>query len=408
MQAIDLWRICRPYIFAILALVVATVARMSLNPWLEDRQAFMTFFAAVIITSWIAGMGPSLLALAGGLALASWFFLPPRHSFAVAHTYNQIAVLSYLGLGLPVVLLGGRLWRAREQAERAEALCGTQARQLDSERKRLQQDLARLTEELRDVDRRREDFLGLLAEELRRPLVPIASAASFHSVAATASEMETAMDIVKQETTQLGRLIDDLLDAFRNNQGDITLNRRRIDLVEIANWAVATVRSLAAQSGRELNVSLVKEPVWVDGDAQRLERVAYNLLMNAIRSTNPGGQIWISVQSRDGAAMLKVKDTGIGLSQDAIPRVFQINSQLDGSLPRERGGLGVSLTAVKPIVEIHGGMVTVHSDGPGQGCEFIVRLPLSSASPTESPAAHEQKPAVGESDANNNKGARNV
>ncbi len=150
--------------------------------------------------------------------------------------------------------------RHREKAERAEMLYGTQAREIDAERKRLQQDLSRLSEELRDVDRRREDFLGLLAEELRRPLVPIASAASFHSVAATASEMETAMDIVKQETTQLGRLIDDLLDAFRNNQGEIRLNRQTLDLVQIANAAIATVRSLAAQSGGELNVSLVKEP----------------------------------------------------------------------------------------------------------------------------------------------------
>ena len=153
------------------------------------------------------------------------------------------------------------------------------------------------------------------------------------------------------------------------------------------------MRSVAAQTGRELNVSLAKEAVRVNGDPIRLERVVYNLLMNAIRSTNPGGQIWLTVLERDGAAILKVKDTGIGLAEDAIPSVFNLNAQLDGSLARERGGLGISLTAVKPIVEMHGGMVTVYSEGVGQGCEFVVFLPLVDGAKSEGLAAA-QNPAA--------------
>jgi signal transduction histidine kinase len=308
--------------------------------------------------------------------MATFFFMEPRYNVLLLDGYNFIAVGAYVLLGCPIVALGGRFWRARQEARRNEELYGTQAQELAAERKRLNQELGSLTDQLRDVDRRREDFLGLLADELRRPLIPIASAASFHGIAATASEMESAMDVVKQETCQLGRLIDDLLDAFRHSQAGIQLVKRKVDLVDIATRAASSVLSLAAQSGRELNISLAKNPVLIDGDATRLERVTFNLLNSAIRSTNPGGQIWLTVQEREGVATLKVKDTGAGLTPEALARVFQAGNVLGASTSRERGGSRISMTAVKPIVELHGGMITAHSDGPGQGCEFVVRLPL--------------------------------
>ena len=351
---IQYWQILRPYVAAAIAVVVALLARMELDPWLQDRQPFMTFMAAVIFAAWIGGVGPALMTLVAGLVLAAWFFLAPRHDLLVVGTVQYIAMATYFTLGLTIVALGGKLWRTKRLAERNEELYGTQSRELESERKRLQRELTRLGEELRDVDRRRENFLALLADELRRPLVPIASAASFHGIAATASEMESAMDIVKQEMTQLGHLIDDLLDAFQNSQGAIALHRQRLDLVEIVGRAVTGLRSHAAQTGRELNITLSNEPLVVDGDPARLVRVTYTLVMNAIRSTSPGGQIWISALARDGEALLKVKDTGVGMSADAIERIFQLNSQLDQHLPRQRGGLGISLLAVKPIVEMHG------------------------------------------------------
>ena len=217
----------RPYFFAALGLVAATLVRMSLDPVLGDRQAFMTYMAAMIATAWLAGVGPSLLVLVCSVPLATYFFMAPRYNLAVFDAYNYIAVATYVLLGCPIVALGGKFWRTRRDAKRSEELYGTQARELAAERKRLQQELETLTGQLREVDRRREDFLGILADELRRPLIPIASAASFHSIAATASEMESAMDIVKQETSQLGRLIDDLLDAFRHSQAGIQLNKHR-------------------------------------------------------------------------------------------------------------------------------------------------------------------------------------
>jgi signal transduction histidine kinase len=389
-----LWKALQPYGLAILSLAVATLVRLALNPLLGDRQAFMTYFATLIVVSAISGVGPSLTVLFGSVPLVMWCFLPPHRSLAVSEAHNLIAIGTFVSLGLLVVVLGGMLRRARHQAEESEQLFDSKARELELDRARLQQELLHLTDEMRGVDARREDFLALVANELRRPLVPIASAASFHSVAATASEMESAMDVVKLETTKLGRLIDDLLDAFRHNQGAMQLHKVPLDLAQIASKAVATVRSVAAQSGRELNVSLAKEAIPVNGDAVRLERVVYNLLMNAIRSTNPGGQIWLTALERDGAAVLKVKDTGVGLTEDAIPRVFNLNSQLDGSLARESGGLGISLTAIKPIVDMHGGMVSVNSNGLGQGCEFVVFLPLVDSAKTTGPAAAHDSPVA--------------
>ncbi len=372
------WSVARPYALALFGLGMATLVRAALDPLLGDRQAFMTFMAALIATAWLGGVGPALLVLFCSVPLATFLFIEPRYSILVLNSYNYIAVLTFVALGCLIVGLGGRFWWARQEAKRNRELCGTQARELAAERKRLHQELENLNGQLRDVDRRREDFLGILADELRRPLIPIASAASFHSIAATASEMESAMAIVKQETNQLGRLIDDLLDTFRSSQAGIELDKRNVDLVDIAHRAAHALRSLAAQSGRELNVSLAKSPVMVDGDAPRLERVVYNLLQNALRATNPGGQIWLTVNERDGVAVLKVKDSGVGLSAEALARVIQPADMLDPS--RERGGT-ISMTAVRPIVELHGGMITAHSDGTGQGCEFVVRLPLAGGPP---------------------------
>jgi len=383
----DRWLKVRPYIAALFVLAVATLVRSALDPMLGDRQVYMTYLAAVIGTAWLAGVGPATFVLVISVPLAMYLFMTPRYDLRVGEIYNFIAVGTYFALGIPIIALGGKFWRARQEARQNEELYGTQARELAAERKRLQQELGRLSEELSEVDRRREDFLGLLANELRRPLIPIASAASFHSVAATASEMASAMDVVKQETSQLGRLLDDLLDVFRSSQAGILLNKKKIDLVEIANRAAGGVRSRAAQSGRELTISVAKAPVWIDGDAARIERVVYNFLNNAIRSTNPGGQIWLTVNERDGAALLRVKDTGVGLSPEALERLFQAASPLEG-----RGPTNISMSAVKPIIELHGGMVTAHSDGPGHGCEFIVRLPLADrVLPAEADA---QQPAV--------------
>lgn len=220
----------------------------------------------------------------------------------------------------------------------------------------------------------------LLANELRRPLLPIVSATSFLDIAATASEMESAMEVVKRETSQLGRLIEELLTVFRDGQGDTELHRTRLDLATGVCRAGESVRSLVAQTGRQLSVSLAKEPLWVSGDATRLERVVYNLLVNAVRSTPAGGHIWLTAREEEGEALVIVKDTGLGLDAAAQARVFEPFRVNDSPFGREGGLFRIGLIAVKQIVELHGGKVEVASEGPGKGTQFTVRLPMVAAS----------------------------
>ncbi|MBI2825491.1 MAG: DUF4118 domain-containing protein [Planctomycetia bacterium] len=362
------------YLTAAASVVAAVLSRMALDPYLGERQPFVTFFAAVIFTAWYCGTGPSLATLLLSFPIVAWLFMTPRYSLLIAELHHQIATAAYLGLGLAVVGFGAGLRRARDRAERATTLYDAHTREITGERKRLQTELDQLHRDLCEVDQRKEEFLALMAAELRRPLVPIASAASFHSIATTASEMESAMDIVKREMTQLGRLMEDLLDVFRNAPGHVDLHRERIDLVPAVCRAVDSVRSLVRETGRELTVSVAKAPLWLSGDAAHLERVVYNLLVNAVRCTPPRGQITITARRQGEHVLVKVKDTGVGLAPEAIAHVFEPFGRTDESFAAQRGWFRIGLTAVQRIVEMHEGSVTVTSDGPGHGTEFVVRL----------------------------------
>ena len=384
-----------PYIFAALTLLIATIARLALDPYLHERMPFVTYLFAVIVVAWFAGVGPSLATLVLGVPLAAWFFLAPTASLLIQGGTNLLAVGSYVLQGLAIVAFALSLRQLRERAARTKKQYDRQSQQVDVECKRLHRDLQQLTEELREVDKRREDFLSLLADELRRPLVPIVSATSFLDIAATASEMESAMEVVKRETSQLGRLIEELLTVFRDGQGSIELHRQSLDLASSVCKAAESVRSLVSQTGRQLSVSLAKEPLWVNGDSTRLERVVYNLLVNAVRSTPSGGHIWLTARVDQNQAVVIVKDTGAGLDAEAIGRVFEPFRPVDSPFGREAGLFRIGLIAVRQIVEIHGGTVEATSEGVGQGTQFIVRLPMVPA-PADaglSPAAGVEMPA---------------
>ncbi len=381
------WRVVRSVLVAIVAVVIATASRLALDPWLGDRQAFLTYLAAVIAVLYFGDVLASLIVAVAGIPFAAWFFLDPRRTFIIVDMSEKVAFAAYLGLALPIVALGALYWRSRtrirESEDQSELLCNA----LMSERERLEREHESLRTELRSLDQRRGDFLSLLATELRRPLAPLASATALHSTAATPSEMETAMAIVRREVTQLGRLIEDLLDAFQRNGERSPLERERIDLTAVVSSVIDSIRSVAAQTGRSLSVSMLKAPVWVDGDVQQLERLTHNLLMSSIRGTSVGEEIGITVHNREGEALLKVRDTGIGLAPGDIKRIFQV----DKFLSSDRRWMSLSLSAAKPIVEMHGGTITVTSDGEGQGCEFVVRLPLRSA-PLKSPSTTAEIP----------------
>lgn len=171
------------------------------------------------------------------------------------------------------------------------------------------------------------------------------------------------------------RLVDDLLDVSRIRNGKLYLQRQRTELCAIVRNSIETLESEVSERRERLSLALAEEPVWLQADARRLEQVFVNLLTNASRYTDAGGEIGVSMHVRTGQAVVRIRDTGIGIAPEALPRVFELYSQVDRSNPRSRAGLGIGLALVRKLVELHGGEVSVVSAGPGQGSEFTVCLP---------------------------------
>ncbi len=239
-------------------------------------------------------------------------------------------------------------------------------------------DNARLYKDVQTADRQKNDFLSMLAHELRNPLAPIRNASEVLRMAGGAEpRVVWAREIISRQLGHLVRLVDDLLDVSRITQGKIRLQTARVDLVAVAADAVEASRPLIDARRHRLDVDLPGEPVEVIGDPTRLAQVLANLLNNAAKYTDEGGHVCLAVAVEGGAAVARVRDTGIGIPAEELPRVFDLFAQLDTALDRSQGGLGIGLTLVRRLVELHGGRVEVASEGPGRGSEFTVRVPLA-------------------------------
>ncbi len=229
----------------------------------------------------------------------------------------------------------------------------------------------------RDAERRKDEFLAVLAHELRNPLAPIASSLEILQLsnidAKTAAE---ARNVAERQLRHLTRLVDDLLDMSRIMRGKVELRRQRIELATVVARAVETARPLIDAERHELTVSLPEEPVWLEADLVRMAQVIGNLLCNAAKYTEPGGRIDLSAACEGGQVALRVRDSGIGIAPEVLPRLFEMFMQVAPGASRSQGGLGIGLTLAKNLVEMHGGQIEAHSSGPGQGSEFVVRLPV--------------------------------
>jgi PAS domain S-box-containing protein len=246
-----------------------------------------------------------------------------------------------------------------------------------TERKRLEDDLIRLAADLSEADRRKNEFLAMLAHELRNPLAPISNTVrALHLGGGDAETLRSASEMLQRQVGQMSRLVDDLLDMSRITRGKIELRKGRIELAPIIQQAVEAVRVLYRSMDHELTISLPPHPVHLDADPARLAQVVGNLLSNAAKFTDKGGHVWLTVEENGAQVVIRVRDNGIGIAAEHHPRLFEMFAQVDTSLERSRDGLGIGLTLVKTLVELHGGTVDVHSDGPGRGCEFTVRLPV--------------------------------
>ena len=237
---------------------------------------------------------------------------------------------------------------------------------------------------LKEADQRKDQFLAMLAHELRNPLAPIRNAVQvLKMIGAPDPNQQWAGDVIERQTRHLSRLVDDLLDVSRITRGKVTLKRETLELSTILNRAVEMSQPLITDRRHRLSVTLPAEPVRINGDLTRLVQVVSNMLNNAAKFTPSGGSIRLEAGKIGEEAVIRVIDNGIGMTEDLLPHIFDLFTQEDRSLDRTQGGLGLGLTLARNLVELHGGRVEARSDGPGKGSELIVWLPALSEEPAQ-------------------------
>ena len=274
------------------------------------------------------------------------------------------------GRTLGALLLGFSEARGFGRAEDALAseLAGRVAIALDN---------ARLYSKIREADRRKDEFLAMLAHELRNPLAPIRNAVEIMRLRNAPNAVPDAVcEVIGKEVGHMSRLVDDLLDVSRINRGKITLKLAAVDIASILPTAIASKQSLLDSRSQAVELSVPDTALWVRGDPVRLTQVIVNLVDNAAKFTPEGGRLEVRMRGDGGQCELRIRDNGIGIATDLLPDVFQLFIQGERSLDRRMGGLGIGLALVKDLVELHGGSVEAHSEGLGKGSEFVVRLPL--------------------------------
>ena len=355
------------YLIAIAATAAVALVRLAVSDTVGNFAPIVTFTVAIVIAAWYGGLKPGLLATVLSTLAADYLYTPRRHSFYVETLSGAVALGVLCFAGVLISLL-------------CESLHRTQ-RRLESEQENLRQsvDLQRqMRDAMTESDRRKDEFLATLAHELRNPLAPVRNA--IHILRARmppTPELQWARDVIDRQVTQMTRLIDDLMDVSRISRGTFELRREHVALDDVVRSAVETSRPSIDASGHELSVHLASEPIYLDADVIRLAQVFANLLNNAAKYTGPGGRIAVTAERETSMVLVTVQDSGIGIPAEKLTQVFEPFTQLDHSLERSRGGLGIGLALARRLVEMHGGTIEAHSPGPGAGSQFVVRLPLS-------------------------------
>lgn len=254
--------------------------------------------------------------------------------------------------------------------------------------RRRQYEVRMLLEDANRAVRQRDQFLAMLGHELRNPLAAIRTAIEIINRFGVGDRELTLeqTQVITRQSANMTKLVEDLLDVARVTTGKISLDRRPVDLRDVTASSLQAIKSPGGKQPHVIVYDPPAEPVPVHADAVRLEQVVTNLLTNAVRYTPEGGTILLSVDREHDAAVLTVKDTGDGIAADVLPRIFEPFVQSEQQLARSKGGLGIGLTVVRTLVQMHGGTVSVKSDGPGRGSEFCIHLPLSQDAPNGRPA----------------------
>ena len=300
-----------------------------------------------------------------------------------------------------------RLAQANEtlQAEKARELeaLNTTLQRANAELERANRSLlievaerSRAERALKDADQKKDEFLALLAHELRNPLAPLLNAVELMRLQPRDPQLGWARDVIERQVNYLTRLVDDLLDVSRITRGQITLDRQPLELAVLIERAIEMAQPLMQQRDQQITVEIPDRTLRVNGDQVRLVQAFGNVLGNAVKYADPGGHIEVSAHRRGGAAVVQVRDDGIGIPADQMGRIFELFTRVEHGPDRPQSGLGIGLALVRRLVEMHGGTVTAHSEGAGAGSEFVIRLPLlrESALPEKEPRPAEPMAAA--------------
>jgi signal transduction histidine kinase len=332
------------YGLAALVIGLLVVLKTQFGPLRAEENPFPLFLAGVMFSAWLGGFGPGLVATAAAALLSDLFFFTPGRVLHENSFEENLQVGLFLSEGTAIS------W-------------GTSA-------------LRKSLLELKQADRHKDDFLATLAHELRNHLAPIHyGLAAVQAAVSDPATVERVRCVMERQLRQLTRLVDDLLDLSRIRSGKIHLRRERVDVADVIRDAVQASRPLIEQLRHELTVTLPEQPLYVNGDAARLVQALANLLNNAAKYTHEGGRINLSVERVDNNVQIHVQDTGVGIPADLLPTIFNRFVQVSNMRDRAQGGLGIGLSLVRHITELHDGTVVAISDGPGQGSDFCIRLP---------------------------------
>jgi signal transduction histidine kinase len=294
-------------------------------------------------------------------------FIPTQHSMRVESAAGAVALTMLVSIGVLISLAYESLHRVRRLLERKQ-------RNLRVNMKAQR----RLQAALVASDRRKDEFLATLAHELRNPLAPLRTAAHILRATTLASQetLEAQVNVIGRQVALMARLIDDLMDVARITRGTLALSRDRVDIAEVIQNAVETSRPLIDACGHELTISLPAHPAYIDADIMRLTQVISNLLNNAAKYTPSRGHIHVGASVVASELTISVTDTGVGIPESMLDRIFEPFTQLEDRTHRSNDGLGIGLALARQLARLHGGDITARSPGAGKGSEFSVRLPI--------------------------------
>ena len=373
-----MWKVYRPallrYAGAVPIVALFVALRGLMDPFVGEQSPYVFLLPGIVLSAWLGGIGPGFFATLLSALAADWFFIEPIWSVL---EYDKglpeiVRIHIYIADGLIISWLVGQLHSSVQKSRRNEA-------------------------ELAQADKRKDDFLAVLGHELRNPLAPLSNGIELLKRRdADPETVRQTVEMMDRQVRLMTHLVDDLLDVARIRRGKVVLQKEVLALSEIVSAAVELCRPMIEARRHRLSFELPDVPVWVDADAIRLTQVLTNLLSNAAKYTPEGGEIRLSVRSTATNVSISVRDNGIGIAADRLPRVFELFQQADDSPAHTQTGLGLGLAVVRSLVQAHGGTITAHSGGPGRGSEFTVRLPVAAAASEERPSDQVRECDAGE------------